>query len=106
RPSSPGRGTSRPPEGWTGRSRSVAGLDSGLAARELLAQGLQRLVGGQRTAGLHRLGLLAARAVRRRLAGLDLGHLRLGLLLDVRLPASVRLGVLLLPDGPLLVEAL
>ena len=44
--------------------------------------------------------------VRRGLARGLLGHLRLGLLLHVRLPALVRLGVLLLPDRALVVEAL
>src|SRR5829696_5469797 len=83
---------------------------SGLAARELLAEGLQRLVGSQRAAGL-RTGLaagldVATGGVRGGLAGLGLGDLGVGLLLDVLLPAGVGLGVLVLPDRALVVEAL
>src|SRR6478736_8591344 len=81
---------------------------SGLAARELLAERLQRLVGGERAAGVA-TGLrldVATRGVRGGLAGLGLGDLGVRLLLDVLLPAGVRLGVLVLPDRTLLVEAL
>src|SRR5688500_3963957 len=71
------------------------------AAGELLAERLQRLVGSQRAAGVAS-GLvgrdLAAGGVRGGLAGLGLGHLGVCLLLDVLLPAGVRLGVLVLPD--------
>src|SRR4029079_11036780 len=83
------------------------------AAGELLAERLKGLVGGQAAAGLlgRRLAVRATRVggvrgVRRRLGRGDLGHLGLGLLLDVSLPALVRLGVLLLPRRALLVEAL
>src|SRR5690348_12268164 len=78
-----------------------------LTAGQLLAERLQRLVGGERTGNLVATGAAARRLlgrVRRRLAGLDLGPGCLGLLLDVGLPASVRLGVLLLPGRALLLE--
>src|SRR6188508_792791 len=92
----------RPVERWVSRSLLTAG--------QLLAQSLQCLVGGQRdSVGGAALGLAlgrAAGAVRRGLARLDLGLLGLGLLLDVSLPARVRLGVLVLPDLALVVEAL
>ena len=99
------------------QSASAGVSRSGLTARELLAERLQRLVGRERARdlGAARAGVAAAAAaagarllggVRRRLAGLDLGLGGLDLLLEVRLPAGVRLGVLLFPDGALLVEAL
>src|SRR3954466_2981400 len=69
---------------------------------ELVAERLERFVAGEGAAVL--LGLLGG--VRRGLAGLGVGLLGLGLLLDVGLPAGVRLGVLLLPLGTLLVVAL
>src|SRR5204863_1446699 len=72
-----------------------------VAAGELVAQSLERLVAGEGTLALRGLG-----GVRGGLAGLRLGLLGLGLLLDVGLPAGVRLGVLLLPELALLVEAL
>src|SRR3954452_6747527 len=83
------------------------------AAGELLAERLQRLVGGQRAAGLLAglglvgpIGRTGCRRVGRGLAGLDLGLLGLLLLLDVGLPAGVSLGVLVLPGRALLVVAL
>src|SRR5262245_3600063 len=94
-------------------SRRVSGFfsawgGSAAPAGQLLAERLQRLVGGERAGAAVALarGALALGGVRRGLAGLDLGLLGVGLLLDVGLPAGVRLGVLLLPGGPLLVEAL
>src|SRR5690606_41297130 len=78
-----------------------------VAAGQLLAQRLQRLVRGEGAAGVRGLVLGRATAgVRGGLAGLGLGLAGLGLLLDVGLPAGVRLGVLLLPGGALLLEAL
>ena len=76
-----------------------------LVARELVAQGLQGLVRGQRALGVVRLRRVrrqrVARLQRRGLIGLA----RLDDLLAVRLPARVGLGVLPLPFGALLLRA-
>src|SRR6478752_6389223 len=77
------------------RGRHVAGrararwfsCGSAGAARELLAERLERLVGGQRAAVALALLGVATAGVGRGLAGLDLGLGGLLLLLDVRLPA-------------------
>src|SRR5262245_58708605 len=113
------RATARPslcncrvPRRWLPRNETARPLGDGpfssvvsVTAGELLAERLERLVGGER-AGLG-VGLdVTAGGVRRGLAGLDLGLLGLLLLFDVSLPAGVSLGVLLLPDPALLVEAL
>src|SRR3954469_3930077 len=59
----------------------AAGISGSLTAGELLAERLQRLVGGE---GAARLLLRSSGGrVRRGLAGLRSGHLGLGLLLDV-----------------------
>src|SRR5687768_7551322 len=79
------------------RPTEVSGLErSARAAGELLAERLQCLVGRERAAvglALTALGAGGVAGVGRGLAGLDLGLGGLLLLLDVRLPASVRLGV-------------
>src|SRR5690606_3453734 len=73
-----------------------------LAAGELVAQRLERLVGGQRAAcggvrlGLRLRGIATGGSFA---AALRIGLLRLGDLPLVRLPALMRLGVLLLPDS-------
>src|SRR5690606_22318091 len=79
-----------------------------LAARELLAEGRQGLVGGEGAAGRGRLALLLRLAVGggSRLAGLRLGLAGLLDLLAVGLVARLGLGVLPLPLLTLLVEAL
>src|SRR5690606_28259950 len=76
-----------------------------LAAGQLLAQRLQRLVRGERAARGLLLGGRSGRVVARR-AGLEVGLLGLGDLLLVGLPAGVRLGVLALPLGTGLLVAL
>src|SRR6478735_2159205 len=84
-------------------------LELGAAAGELLAQGLQRLVGRERALGgtggpgCRRLGVVGG--VAGDLASFHVGLLRLLDLLLVGLPAGMRLGVLLLPGRLLVVVA-